>query len=214
MDDETRARATLTPSVWFFCHHSRADTMGLFYAADVRACEEVGLRMSKEVFYRLAGVPIREIFRRLAVEQGKDMTAHELDVMVDRCGAFAHELGTPKAIECVIDVAREAKARGLRVGVASSGVKTTVMKHLREHGLLDLFECVVTCEDVEHGKPAPDLYALAAKTLGVAPERCVAYEDAELGIESALAAGYARCVDVRKMSKYEPTDYLSGGNEP
>ena len=187
--------------------------MGLFYAADVKACEDVGLRMSKDYFYALAGVPIREIFRRLSVEQGKDMSAEALDKMVDRCGAYAHELGTPKAIECVIEVAREAKARGLRVGVASSGVKTTVMKHLREHGLLDLFECVVTCEDVEHGKPAPDLYAEAAKRLGVPPSRCVAYEDAELGIQSALAAGYARCVDVRKMSKYEPTDYLVG-HEP
>ena len=109
--------------------------------------------------------------------------------------------------------ARNAKARGKRVAVASSGVKTTVLEHLEHHGLLDLFEVVVTCEDVTRGKPAPDLYALAAEKLGVAPERCCAYEDAVLGVESARAAGYKRVVDVRAMSGYHPTDYLCS-NEP
>jgi HAD superfamily hydrolase (TIGR01509 family) len=56
----------------------------------------------------------------------------------------------------------------------------------------------VTIDDVENGKPAPDLYLLAAKKLGVDPTKCVAYEDAELGMESARRAGMA-VVDVRDM---------------
>ena len=44
--------------------------------------------------------------------------------------------------------------------------------HLRGHGILDLFDAVVTCEDVQNGKPAPDLYLLAAEKLGVDPTRC------------------------------------------
>jgi beta-phosphoglucomutase-like phosphatase (HAD superfamily) len=70
-----------------------------------------------------------------------------------------------------------------------------------------LFAHVVTCEDVEHGKPAPDLYLLAAKKLGVDPTRCVAYEDAELGMESARRAGMV-VVDVRKLDGYPCDDYL------
>ena len=72
---------------------------------------------------------------------------------------------------------------------------------------LGLFQHVVTCEDVEFGKPAPDLYLLAAKKLGVDPTRCVAYEDAELGMESARRAGMV-VVDVRKLAGYPCDDYL------
>lgn len=203
----------------FDCDGTLIDTMGLFYAADVKACEEVGVTMSKEVFYALAGVPIRDIFARLCREQGVEMTDEALDAMVESCGKHARALGTPRAIECVVEIAREAKRRGKAVAVASSGVKTTVERHLREHGLLAneneknengkfLFDVVVTCEDVARGKPAPDLYLLAAERLGVSPARCVAYEDADLGMESARAAGYKRVVDVRLMSEYHPTDYL------
>ena len=91
--------------------------------------------------------------------------------------------------------------------MASSGVRTTVVKHLKHHGIFDLFDAVVTVEDVMHGKPAPDLYLLAALKLGVDPTRCVAYEDAELGMESAMAAGMA-VVDVRELPGYPSHDYM------
>jgi len=48
---------------------------------------------------------------------------------------------------------------------------------------------VVTADDVVHGKPSPDMFLLAASKLGVAPERCLVFEDAEPGIQGALAAG-------------------------
>ena len=69
----------------------------------------------------------------------------------------------PELIHPVVAIARDAKAQGLPIAVASSGVKPTVTGHLRGHGILDLFDAVVTCEDVKHGKPAPDLYLLAAE---------------------------------------------------
>ena len=77
----------------FDCDGTLIDTMGLFYAADVKACEEVGVTMSKEIFYALAGVPIRDIFARLCREQGVEMTEEGLDAMVDSCGTHARALG-------------------------------------------------------------------------------------------------------------------------
>ena len=109
-------------------------------------------------------------------------------------------------IHPVVAIAMDAKAKGLPIAVASSGVKPTVTGHLRGHGILDLFDAVVTCEDVKHGKPAPDLYLLAAEKLGVDPKRCTAYEDAELGMQSAKAAGMT-VVDVRLLDGYPTDDY-------
>lgn len=112
----------------------------------------------------------------------------------------------PELIHPVVAIAMDAKAKGLPIAVASSGVKPTVTGHLRGHGILDLFDAVVTCEDVKHGKPAPDLYLLAAEKLGVDPKRCTAYEDAELGMQSAKAAGMT-VVDVRLLDGYPTDDY-------
>ena len=179
------------------CDGTLVDTMGPFYVADLQTCEEFGMTMTLKQFYDLAGVPIREIFAILAKEQN---VQPDLDAMAARCKELADALmkDGPKLIKPVIEIARHAHAKGIPIAVASSGVKPTVTGHLRGHGVLDIFQAVVTCEDVKQGKPAPDLYLLAAEKLGVNPARCVAYEDAELGMESARRAGMT-VVDVRDM---------------
>jgi HAD superfamily hydrolase (TIGR01509 family) len=52
-----------------------------------------------------------------------------------------------------------------------------------------LFKVVVTADDVVHGKPAPDMFLLAAKLMGVNPAQCLVFEDAEPGVRAAVAAG-------------------------
>ncbi len=52
-----------------------------------------------------------------------------------------------------------------------------------------MFKVVVTADDVEHGKPAPDMFLLAAKQMGVEPARCLVFEDAAPGMRAAEAAG-------------------------
>ena len=113
----------------------------------------------------------------------------------------------PALIHPVVAIARDAKAKGLPIAVASSGVKPTVHGHLKQHGIFHLFDAVVTCEDVSSGKPAPDLYLLAAEKLGVDPARCTAYEDASLGIASAKKAGMD-VVDVRQLEGYPNPEAL------
>ena len=59
---------------------------------------------------------------------------------------------------------------------------------LEKRGLAPLFPVVVSANDVEHGKPAPDTFLLAAEKMGVAAESCLVFEDAQLGMEAAEAA--------------------------
>ncbi len=84
------------------------------------------------------------------------------------------------------------KKHGVRLGVASSsdgkyfGLKTT-----RHREWFSMFDCIVLGDDpeVHEGKPAPDVFLVVARRLGVAPEKCLVFEDAPAGIEAALRAG-------------------------
>ncbi|WP_433253782.1 HAD family hydrolase [Streptosporangium sp. CA-135522] len=95
-------------------------------------------------------------------------------------------------------VAAVAEAHRGRVpmAVASGGRREAVEGTLRATGLRPLFDAVVTRDDVRYGKPAPDVYLLAARLLDAAPHTCVAYEDTDEGIAAALAAGMT-VIDVR-----------------
>lgn len=77
----------------------------------------------------------------------------------------------------------------LPLGLATSSSRTEAELMLRILGIADRFRTIVTGDDVEHSKPEPDSYLLAAERLGIAPGHCVAIEDSSSGVQSARAAG-------------------------
>lgn len=85
--------------------------------------------------------------------------------------------------------------RGLKLGVATSGHRRYVTLALRTLGVEDRFQAVATGDEVTRGKPAPDVFLLAAERLGVPPAGCLVLEDAPLGVAAARAAGMV-CVAV------------------
>ena len=119
---------------------------------------------------------LREPVARLIEHYGEAVTA-EIEA-----GELAPLDGARELIEA-------SRARGLRVAVASQSIAAWVEAALRSAGLDGRFDAVVAGDEVERGKPAPDVYLLAAERLGVAPERCVAIEDSPAGVRSAAAAG-------------------------
>lgn len=80
-------------------------------------------------------------------------------------------------------------ARGIRIGLATATPEHRARKYLRMLDAERYFDAVTCADMVKHGKPAPDIYALAADRLGVAPGEAVAVEDSPTGIRSAHAAG-------------------------
>jgi HAD superfamily hydrolase (TIGR01509 family) len=97
-------------------------------------------------------------------------------------------LPTVRPIAPVVELAVRV-ARSAPVSVASGGERKIVLRTLELIGLGDTFSVVVTAEDVSHGKPAPDMFLLAAERMGVAPGQCVVFEDSVLGLEAAKRAG-------------------------
>lgn len=81
------------------------------------------------------------------------------------------------------------KSRNLPMAVASSSPMESIQHHLSVSGIGDYFAKVVCGAQVAHGKPAPDIFLLAAFELGVPAERCLIFEDAVNGIRAASSSG-------------------------
>lgn len=114
------------------------------------------------------------------------------------------------------------RAAGLKTAIASSSRREWVDATLKSARLEGLFDVVISGEMVEHGKPAPDIFLLAAAQLGVAPEACLVLEDSPRGIDAAKAAGML-AIGVRSayemdlsaadevianIAAFNPADYL------
>jgi HAD superfamily hydrolase (TIGR01509 family) len=88
---------------------------------------------------------------------------------------------------------------GVRLGLASNSPRFLVDDALATAGLADMFEVVVSSDDVEHAKPAPDIYRLACERLGIEPSEALALEDSASGVAAAKAAGLT-CVAVPQFA--------------
>ena len=81
----------------------------------------------------------------------------------------------------------------MRLGLASNSPRFLVDDALAAAGLSDAFDTIVTSDDVEHAKPAPDIYLVACERLAVEPSEAVALEDSASGVAAAKAAGLMHC---------------------
>ncbi len=164
------------------------DTMPLHYRAWNRAMQLAGLRgeLSEDLFYSLGGVPTRGVAKLFAEHYGLNIDVEK--VFHQKEALFLELRSEMKLIDAVVAFARQEAGR-TPLSVASGGPREIVRHTLELMKLKDLFPVVVTPEDVIHGKPAPDMFLLAAKKMGVAPRDCLVFEDAEPGIKAAEAAG-------------------------
>lgn len=93
----------------------------------------------------------------------------------------------------VRDILQYFKRHGVRVAVASSSKRATVLHNLKQADILSYFDAVVSGDQVTHGKPAPDIFLLAAQQIGCEPENCYVFEDGTNGIRAGAAA---RCTTI------------------
>jgi HAD superfamily hydrolase (TIGR01509 family) len=175
----------------FDCDGTLADTMPIHQIAWIHALRKHGaeFEFGWDLFMSRAGKTIE-----LTVLELNEQFGTELDparVAADQRAHFDTLAAQILPLHEVVAFARERARAGFPVAVASGGDAPTVNRTLRTIGVSDLFSVVVTAEEVEHGKPAPDLFLLAAKRMGVSPEQCLVFEDGLLGILAAERAGMA-----------------------
>src|ERR1051326_9189716 len=165
------------------------DCDGVLIDSEATKCEvvarqlgEIGISITgSAILERFTGVPDREMYQALSVETGVAIPpahiAQTHALKISHCGAQGEALAMPGIHECLD------RLRGVAACVASSSSPDMLAHLLRGARLGDCFvPNVFSAAEVKRGKPAPDLFLLAAQRMGVAPERCVVVEDSLAGI--------------------------------
>jgi HAD superfamily hydrolase (TIGR01509 family) len=172
----------------FDCDGTLADSMPVHYRAWCTALVDFAapFKMDETLYYSWAGVSTPGVVERLNAIHGTALdpsaVAHHKEEV------YLQHLHTVQAIPSVADFARQI-SRTKPVSVATGGWRRVARQTLENVGLGEVFPIIVTPEDVTHGKPAPDMFLLAAEKMGVDPRRCVVFEDGQPGVDGARAAG-------------------------
>ena len=180
-------------AILFDCDGTLADTMPAHYRAWLVVTREHGLAFDEDRFYSLGGRPTGDIVATLAREAGVELDVERVVAVKER--SFLGQLGRIEAITPVVDVGRRLRGR-VPLAVVTGGHREVCGRILDHLGLADAFDTIVASEDTDRHKPDPDPFLEAARRLGVRPERCVVWEDSDLGLEAARRGGMA-WIDVR-----------------
>jgi HAD superfamily hydrolase (TIGR01509 family) len=167
--------------------------------------DEFGRSLSDDAYREMIGMNTHASAAHVKRTTGIPMTVEEI-VEVHR-GRLYQVIGEDaEPMPGLLELIDALKQRGIKLGVASNSPSDYVERALKAIDLKQIFPVVVAADQVQHGKPAPDVYLQAAARLHVEPDACLAIEDSPIGLESALAAGM-RCAVV-------PNDDLMGADYP
>lgn len=173
----------------FDCDGTLADSMESHYVSWVSAFRKnkAKFHFEHDLFISMGGITLLETVRILNDKYGDNLNPEQ--VVQDKEKIFMEQIHHTTAKEDVVAFARELARQGKPMAVASGGTRNTVHKVLEYVGIQELFPIVLTQEDVINGKPAPDIFLLAAKKLNTPAKNCLVFEDSTNGFKAAQAAG-------------------------
>lgn len=162
--------------------------MPLHYVAWSRALAEWNCEFSEALFYAWGGMPVAEIISTLNEKYGLNMPVER--VARRKEDLYFEVLPQLKPVPEVLEHIQASYGR-IRFAVVSGSTRDSVTASLETLKLLDRFETLVCAGDYTRSKPDPEPFLVAAARLGVEPEHCLVFEDTEMGIQAATAAGMA-----------------------
>ncbi len=170
------------------------DTAEFHFAAWRRVFEKRGINYTKAIFKKSFG---RRNETVIPVVMGKNVSRGEVMAIAREKEGIFRRLSKNKIrpFPGAIDLIRKLSENGVRMALVTSTPARNIKAVLGGLGIIDLFQTVISGEDVKQGKPAPEGYLLAAERLGVSPENCVVIEDSTPGVSAAKNAGM-RCIAI------------------
>lgn len=174
--------------VVFDCDGVLVDSERLSVRLDVEFLDQLGWPLSEdEVIERWVGRTEAAMRAEIEGHLGRDIGPEWTAFSARYLEAFAKEL---EAVDGIAEAVGSIQAAGIATCVASSGDLAKIRRNLAKTGLLDRFDGrLFSADDVEHGKPAPDLFLHAAEAMAVDPAGTVVVEDSAHGVAAGLAAG-------------------------
>ena len=154
----------------------------------LKGAADYGFDFAESLYARIAGTSVKYAKARIA----ESVPAIDVDAYVEHSSRLYYQSLEQHGIEVmtgVRDVIEFLNLNSIHMGVATSSEKPSALLKLQKSGLYDCFEVIVSSDCVKQGKPAPDLFLLAAKLLAVPADECIVIEDAEPGILGAHRAG-------------------------
>jgi len=165
------------------------DSQPLHYELDIRVLKACGVDAVLDTVVPYTGMGNPDRWPKYKEELGLSQDPTELIEMAEQAMRDIFADADLKPIDGIPTLLDGIKAMGMTLCVASSSSHELIELVLNKIGLASRFDIIVSGEDVDEGKPAPDIYLAAAKKADVAPNMCIAIEDAPAGIASAKNAG-------------------------
>ena len=161
------------------------DTFEANYGAYQEAFAQAGLELSRVRYRECFGLRFAEFMEAMGI------TDPEIAARIRKIKGEAYPKHFDKLVpnKALIEFIRTSRAQGIRTAVASTARGKNLMNVLNYIGATDAFEYILTGEDVQHGKPAPEIYNKVLAHFDIQPSEALVFEDSPVGMHAAEAAG-------------------------
>ncbi len=169
----------------FDCDGTLADTAELHHYAIAAATKSLGHDLPKEWYLERVGLSLDQLLKEFKDLCGVQLDRKDLSPLEEEI--YCRNTSMIREIAAVASIVRN-NAGKLPMAVVSSSTRRMVIATLETLQLTPYFSAVITVEDIENPKPAPDGFLKAAQRLGIDPSRCLVFEDSQHGLDAAKSA--------------------------
>jgi beta-phosphoglucomutase-like phosphatase (HAD superfamily) len=185
-----------TKALIFDIDGTLADTMSVHYEACQIVCNKRGFNFPLDYFYAKAGIPTLSVFVMLMKDL--HLPYDGLELGIEKEEVFLSLIDKVQPMPIVADLARSYYGK-LPMALGTGGGREVATRIMEAIGMKDMFEVMITADDVMFPKPHPETFLKGAEFLNIAPEFCLVFEDGQPGIDAAIAGGMPY-IDVRPFT--------------
>ncbi len=165
------------------------DTEKVYLDIWIEVFEKYGYKMTKELYVNVMGTGRKNVIKTFLENFGDDLPIEKMYEEKDNQLFYIIEnQGIPlkKGVKELFSMLKE---KNYKIALATSAKRERVEKQIKDKWLKESFDAIVCGDDVEKGKPSPDIFLKAAKKIDVEPENCFVVEDSPAGIKAAFSGG-------------------------
>lgn len=165
------------------------DTEKVYLDIWIEVFEKYGYKMTKELYVNVMGTGRKNVIKTFLENFGDDLPIEKMYEEKDNQLFYRIENQGIPLKEGVKELFSMLKEKDYKIALATSAKKERVEKQIKDKWLKESFDAIVCGDDVEKGKPSPDIFLKAAKEIDVEPENCFVVEDSPAGIKAAFSGG-------------------------